>query len=63
MLTRINVLIQYMELDLILVGKHVIMFGVYMSSSVHIYNKKKYIFILGVGPTQGLDDSTLTGET
>ena len=31
-----------------------------MSSSVHINNKKKDISILGKGPTQGLDDITLT---
>ena len=31
-----------------------------MSLSVHIDNKKKDIFILGEGPTQGLDDTTLT---
>ena len=33
-----------------------------MSSSVHIDNKKKDILILGKGPTQGLDDPTLTAE-
>ena len=33
-----------------------------MSSSVHIDNKNKDIFILGEGPTQGLDDTTLTAE-
>ena len=33
-----------------------------MSSSVHVDNKKKYILILGEGPTQGLDDTTLTAE-
>ena len=31
-----------------------------MSPSVHIDNKKKYIFILGKGPTQGLNDTLLT---
>ena len=31
-----------------------------MSSSVHITNKNKDILILGEGPTQGLDDTTLT---
>ena len=34
------------------VGENVIIFGVDMSSSVHIDNKKKDIFILGIGPTQ-----------
>ena len=42
------------------VGKNVITFGVDMSSSVHIDNKKKDILILGIGPRQGLDDTTLT---
>ena len=33
-----------------------------MSSSVHVDNKRKDILILGEGPTQGLDDRTLTAE-
>ena len=33
-----------------------------MSSSVHIYNKKKDVFILGIGATQGLDDATLSAK-
>ena len=33
-----------------------------MSSSVHVDNKKKDILILGEGPTQGLNDTTLTAE-
>ena len=32
-----------------------------MSSSIHVDNKKKYILVLGKGPTQGLE-STLTAE-
>ena len=32
-----------------------------MSSSTHVYNTKKYILILGKGPTQGLEH-TLTAE-
>ena len=43
-------------------GKNAIIFGVDMSSSVYIYNKKKDILILGKDPTQGLDDTTLTAE-
>ena len=43
-------------------GKNVIIFGVHKSSSVHIDNKKKDILILGMGPRQGLDDTTLTAE-
>ena len=42
-------------------GKNVIMFGVDMSSSAHVDNKKKDILILGKGPTQGLEH-TLTAE-
>ena len=42
-------------------GQNVIIFGVDMSSSIHIDNKKKDILILGRGPTQGLE-STLTAE-
>ena len=33
-----------------------------MSSTVHIDNKNKDILILGEGPIQGLDDTTLTAE-
>ena len=33
-----------------------------MNLSVHIDNKKKDISILGEGPTQGLDDTTLIAE-
>ena len=33
-----------------------------MSSSVYIDNKNKDILILGEGPTQGLDITTLTAE-
>ena len=33
-----------------------------MSSSAHIDNKKIDILILGIGATQGLDDTTLTEE-
>ena len=33
-----------------------------MNSSVHIDNKNKDILTLGEGPTQGLDDTTLTAE-
>ena len=33
-----------------------------MSSSVHADNKRKDIFIIGEGLTQGLDDTTLTAE-
>ena len=42
-------------------GQNVIIFGVDMSSSAHIDNKKKEILILGKGPSQGLEH-TLTVE-
>ena len=42
--------------------RYVIIFGADMNSSVHICNKGKDILILGDGPTQGLDDTTLTAE-
>ena len=44
-------------------GRNVIVFGVSMSSSVHIDNKEKYILILAKVPIQYLDATTLTTET
>ena len=44
------------------VGKNVIIFGVDMRSSVHINNKEKDIFILDIGPKQGLNDTALTAR-
>ena len=44
------------------IGKNVIIVGVDMSSSLHIDDKKRDILILGRGPIQGLDDTTLTAE-
>ena len=43
-------------------GKNVIIFGADISWSMHIDNKNKDILIIGEGPTQGLDDTTLTTE-
>ena len=43
-------------------GNNAIIFGVDMSSSVHIDNKNKDILILGKGPTQGLGEHSLTAE-
>ena len=43
-------------------GCNVIIFGVDMSSSVHVDNKKKNILIFGEGPRQVLDGTTLTAE-
>ena len=45
-----------------ILGKNVINLGIDMSSSVHIDNKKKYILVLGIGPIQISDDTTLTPE-
>ena len=42
-------------------GRNVIIFGVDMSSSTKIDNRKKYILILSEGPTQGLEH-TLSAE-
>ena len=36
-------------------GRNVLIFGVDMSSSAHIENKKKDILVLGKGPTEGLE--------
>ena len=33
-----------------------------MNSSQHVDNKKKDILILGIGPTQGLGEHSLTAE-
>ena len=43
-------------------GRNVITFVSDMSSSGHVDNRKKDILILGKGPTQGLDDTTLIVE-
>ena len=43
--------------------ENILIFGADMSSSVRVDNKGKYIFFLGEGSTQGLDDTTLTAET
>ena len=42
-------------------GQNVLIFGVDVSSSAHIDNKKKYILVNGKGPTEGLEHS-LTAE-
>ena len=39
------------------VSENIIIFGVDMSSSVHIDNKGKDILIFGKGPIRGLDDT------
>ena len=42
-------------------GQNVLIFGVDMSSSAHIDNKKKDILVIGKGPTQA-SEHTLTAE-
>ena len=42
-------------------GRNLIISGSDMSCSVHVDNEKN-ILILGEGPIQGLDDTTLTAE-
>ena len=42
-------------------SQNILIFGVDMSSSAHIDNKKKDILVLGKGPTQGLEH-TFTAE-
>ena len=42
-------------------GQNVLIFGVDVSSSAHIDNKKKYTLVNGKGPTEGLEHS-LTAE-
>ena len=41
--------------------QNILIFGVDMSSSAHIDNKKKNILVLGIGPAQGFED-TITAE-
>ena len=43
-------------------GRICIIFGVDMSSSVHVDNKKKDILSFGEGPAQGLNGTILTAE-
>ena len=43
-------------------GRNYILFGIGMSSSVHVDKKKNDILILSEGPTQGLHGTTLTAE-
>ena len=43
-------------------GKNATIFGADMSLSVHIHNREEDNLILVEGPTQGLDDTTLTAK-
>ena len=42
-------------------GQNLLIFGVDMSFSTRMDNKKKHILVLGIGPTKGLEH-TLTAE-
>ena len=42
-------------------GKNVTIFEAAKSLSVHTVNRKKYNLVLGKGPTDGLDDTKITG--
>ena len=56
------ILVQNFHLEDGSMEKNVISFGADMSASVDVHNKNKDILILGEGPTQGLDDATLTTD-
>ena len=43
-------------------GKNVIIFGVDLSSTAHVDNRKKYILIFCKGLMQGLEDTIFTAE-
>ena len=43
-------------------GKNVHIFAADMNSTVNIDNNEKYFSFLGIGPTQGLEDTMLTAE-
>ena len=45
------------------VNKNVMIYGVNMSSSVHIDKKEKYILILGEGPIEGLDNTKMNSKS
>ena len=44
------------------IGENVIIFGVDLTSSVHIKSKKKDVLVLCISPTQRLDNTTSTAE-
>ena len=44
-------------------GRNVIIFGVDMSLSTKVENRKKDILILGKGPSQGLKHTLIAGKT
>ena len=43
-------------------GRNVLIFGADRRSSMYIDNKNKDVLVLGEGPRQGLDDTTLTAK-
>ena len=56
------ILVHLFHFQILIGAKYAIMFGIDMSSSEHLDNKKKGILILGKGQTQRLDNITLTAE-
>ena len=43
-------------------GRNVLIFGAYMSFSVHRTNRATHIYIMDDGPTQGINDTTIYSE-
>ena len=43
-------------------GRNVLIFGVHESSLLHSNNKANNIYVMGKGPVQGIDDTTLYAE-
>ena len=43
-------------------GRNVLIFGADMSFSIHTTNRANYIYLMGDGLTQGIDDTTIYAE-
>ena len=43
-------------------GRNVLTFGVHESSLLHSNNKANNIYVMGIGPVQGIDNTTLYAE-
>ena len=43
-------------------GRNVLIFGADMSFSIHRTNRANHIYIMGDGPTQGINDTTIYSE-
>ena len=61
-LGSIEVVCIYYLMVVVLDCSFVVIFGIDMSSSVHVDNKGKEILILGKCPAQGLGEHSLTAE-